>query len=348
MKTPRSALATILAVVLALIMATPTHGHDNDNDNSGGGGEYVAEVDVDITIDGHTTPGTGHSTRVSVPAKCAWAPFMDNPKQFRLLIQLGDLMGGLMGVLIRLGMSAMMPSEDVLDEAVEIWNDGEVPVTWYVLTCADDVEAEYARSFVQHCAMLFPDLCLPSPFTYAAHEETPPVVVEPEELAVAAREFLHLPEPEVDRNPKAVAAGGATMVNLDTWFWVTDPDAVGGPDGERSVRASIPEFGVWAEVTATTAGLTLDSPAGGVRCEPARAIQQWSPGASDGSGCTVQFRKASVGYPGGYPVAARTEWSATWTGVDISGTERSGDFEPVTVTSDTTVPVAEMQTIVGN
>ncbi|NDL58929.1 hypothetical protein [Phytoactinopolyspora mesophila] len=219
-------------------------------------------------------------------------------------------------------------------------------MTWYNLECVDGVEPEYARSYVRHCAMLFPDLCLPSPFTYAVHDETPPVVIDPEELAMAAREYLHLPEPDVDRNPKAADAGGATFVNLDTWFWVTDPDSVGGAEGERSVRASIPEYDVWVEVTATTPGLALGSPAGETRCEPERALRQWEPGGSDTDACTVQFSRASLGYPQGFPVTASAEWSATWVGMDVSGVEHSGDFVPLRVETEVSVPVAEMQTVV--
>lgn len=345
--------ASALAVVTVGVSIMPAHGGYGEFDDDGpGGGTYIAEVDASITIEGDTTSGGGGTVSVSVPARCVWSEIDYDPEQFR------DFVGAVTGsgafpspwlwtiFLIYNPLGFFLPEQDVLDEAVEIWDDGETPVSWYVLSCADDTDPEYRRAYIQHCAMNFPELCFPSPFTYAVEEDEPPVIIDPEELAVSAREFLHIPEPEVDRNPKAADLGDATLVNLDTWFWVTDPQAVGGSAGERTVRASLPDLGIWAEVTATTPGLSLASPAGQTRCDPDIALRSWEPGLDDSQGCTVAFDRASVEYPEGFPVTARTEWTATWTGVDVTGAEQSGDFDPLSVESQVSVPVAEMQATV--
>ncbi|AYY11478.1 hypothetical protein EF847_00805 [Actinobacteria bacterium YIM 96077] len=63
-------------------------------------------------------------------------------------------------------------------------------------------------------------------------EENPPMYVEPgdpepvpdvppEVLVEYAHEAMELPEPEVSWNPKR-DGDGATLVNIDTWFWLDD------------------------------------------------------------------------------------------------------------------------------
>lgn len=333
--------ALFAAAVMILGLAQPAAADYGDDDGGSGDRDgYLAEVDATMLIDGENIPGGSETVSGSVPAKCAWKYWTDDPVQFRFWTKVVQMFTfGMWGF--------VAPSDEVLDEAVEIWDEGETPVSWYTLNCIDGVDPAYVQSYVQNCAALFPDVCFPSPWGYFVENTEPPVVIEPEELALAASEFLEIPEPAVDRNPK-VSAGqpDATLVNLPTWFWVNDPESVGGEDGELSIRASIPEANVWVEITATTPGLTLTSPAGGTTCEPVRATTAWAPGASDADGCTVSFNRASVNHPDGYPVTATAQWSATWTGAGPSGTVESGELDPITAQSTVDVPVAEAQAVV--
>jgi hypothetical protein len=73
----------------------------------------------------------------------------------------------------------------------------------------------------------------------------------------------------VDRNPKLKEVPGAALVGFPTWFWVTDPVAVGAPTGRRTIRAEV--GGVWAQVVATTTGLRVTSLAGSAPCTPGQA-----------------------------------------------------------------------------
>ncbi|MFI7586922.1 hypothetical protein ACIB24_07590 [Spongisporangium articulatum] len=171
-------------------------------------------------------------------------------------------------------------------------------------------------------------------------EAVPPPVIDPAELARAARDEMVIPVPVTDRNPKVKAAGAPTLVGLPTWFWVTNPAAVGGPAGTRTIRAEV--GGVWAEVTAKTAGLKLASPAGGVTCPPARATVKYGPGVNVDAACTVSFDRASVAYPKGYPVVASTGWQATWVGSDGG----DGVLVPLARQAVANVPVAEVQNVV--
>jgi hypothetical protein len=127
---------------------------------------------------------------------------------------------------------------------------------------------------------------------------------------------------------------------LPTWFWVTNPAAVGGGDGERDITATLGD--VSATVTAKTRGLSLSSPGGGNDCTPTQALVKYSDSASPAGACTVEFTRASVAYPKGYPLAASTDWGATWVGSD----GLSGGLAPLARNFVANVPVAEVQNIV--
>ncbi|WP_205856883.1 hypothetical protein, partial [Phytoactinopolyspora endophytica] len=228
------------------------------------------------------------------------------------------------------------------EEAVEREADGQ-KLIWRSLYCnipyIDDRAIEFAGGHVMGSAIVA---------GLFVQGEEQPVLVDPEVLAQAARDRMVIDEPEIDRNPQGTGnLAGATLVNFPTWFWVTNPEeSIGGSDGERQIRAEVVDGEVWAEVTAETGGLSVASPAGDTFCEPAVAISSWTAGADDDSGCTVEFDRASVQYPGGYPVTASTEWNASWEGVTQDGEQVGGDLEPLARTTTVDVPVAESQSIV--
>jgi hypothetical protein len=182
--------------------------------------------------------------------------------------------------------------------------------------------------------------------------EVPPPAVHPLTLAEVAREALPVEAPAVDRNPR-IPGQDATLVHLPTWFWVTNgqPAVAAATGGVRTATAVAARGAAGPPVTATVRadvgrGLTITSPAGDTVCSPARAVVRWSPTADENAACTLTFRRASVGRPGGWPVELATTWSVTWTGVTADGVEVGGELAPLTRSTDVLVPVAEAQAVV--
>lgn len=164
----------------------------------------------------------------------------------------------------------------------------------------------------------------------------PEPVVSAETLAEYAYDVMDLVDPTLLWNPRIGSVGGATLVNLSTWMWVEEADAV----GERSVTAAAGPIS--ATVTASTDGLSITSPAGTTECDADQALQAYAAGVSEASACTLTFNRASRGYADGFPVEALTVWTATWT----SSTGEGGDLENKSQGATTPIPVVESQTLV--
>ncbi|PSL06786.1 hypothetical protein CLV30_102174 [Haloactinopolyspora alba] len=201
------------------------------------------------------------------------------------------------------------------------------------------------EEFLGACQDWYPDACIPKwAGWYEETEGEPPVVIQPEELALAAQAQIKIPNPQVEQNPKLENTANTTLVNVDTGFWVTDPASVGGEDGVHEIRATIPETGVWVEIRAETDGLQIASQAGSTTCTPAEAVTAWSPGSDPA--CSVQFNRASTHLPGGYPVTVSSAWNTSWRG-GVGDTETdSGTLDPITTETTLNIPVAEVQTLV--
>lgn len=228
-----------------------------------------------------------------------------------------------------------LPPKNIIDEAVAAQAAGKTrTLLWFV--CADFSKQQAAWNEPGRQIYAFSGDGLPPP----------PPVIDPEELAKKAQEMMVIPPPTVERNPKIDAQGGGTLVGLGTWFWVTNPESVGGADGTKSIRAEVIGTPVYAQVTAKTGGLSVNSPAGGASCPPVVATRAYSAGASDSGGCTVAFSRASVGLPGGYAVVASTDWTASWTGLTQGGATRGGALPPLQFATTVNVPVAETQALV--
>src|ERR1700754_3199731 len=318
-----------VALVLAVPAAAEARG-GSGGDETGSG--YQGGVPVPFTGDG--APGGGGSYNVSLPPVCWWevaSPMLidgtlvdpNDPVAFHEWYE--ETRPFLTGH-AAIGQLAF-PSIDVFLWAIAQEEAGH-DMTWYHISSdSPDVAA---------CSPKVTDVSEENggqaPQTYAPFPtgDPPAPAVDPETLAIEARDRMEIAEPEVDRNPKIVdGPADATFVNVPTWFWVVDPEMVGGTAGTRTVRADVEGSDVWAEVTATTAGLSLASPNGARQCEPERALRAWAPGAADAEGCTVEFTRASVAYPGGYPVTAATEWTAVWAGEEEDGTAVGGDLDPL-------------------
>ena len=338
MRQIRAALICAVAAISLLVSpGTAQAGIEDASDGAGFG--------VRVGFSGDGAPSGGGSTVVRMPASCWWTPInymgfqQDNPSSWvewydTVVRELRDHAHAAiayfqMGPRSMYEAAAASPNANALD--------------LYGIDCRDD--ATYCSGILMSYAgtpqVYDPGGC-PVPVTHRFFAgATPQPLVDPEDLAQVARDYMAIPDPVAERNPKLDIAGGSTLVSLPTWFWVTNPDAVGAATGgTRTIRAQAGP--VWAEVVARTSGLSINSPAGGTSCPPDRAVRVYAPGADDSTGCTVAFEAASVRYADGYPVDLSTSWSATWTGSGGTGGVLPGLSRTVT----TNVPVAESQALV--
>ncbi|WP_340288505.1 hypothetical protein [Aquipuribacter hungaricus] len=148
-------------------------------------------------------------------------------------------------------------------------------------------------------------------------------------LAQEARNSLQLPTPAVGVNPDGLN-GNPALVNLPTWWWVTNAE----PLTQRTAVGP-----VWAEVSAqpvTSVWVTSE----GDRSECAGLGFAWARGMDDherGS-CSHTYRQADAGEQAEVQVVWRVSW------VGSGGT--SGTLDPFTMTASQAVPVYERQAIV--
>ena len=166
--------------------------------------------------------------------------------------------------------------------------------------------------------------------------EPPAPLIDGQTLARAAWDAVTIPQPSVETNPKVTTGdgvSGATVVGLDTWVWAT---------GETPARvmATATAGAVTATVTAVSDGLNLSAPDSAPDCHGFGI--PWTQGAAEGSSnCTVEFTRSSAHLGGTTPLTVSVGYDVAWTATD--GT--SGTLDPVTTTSTTDLPVAEIQTI---
>jgi hypothetical protein len=338
------ATTTRLWVLLAGVLCVPMMagaaqaGQVDDPPGYGSPGGYTVEVAISFT--GEAAPGGGGTRVMRVAPICWWQPAAGPYTDAAASLAWYDVVTG--GLQTRGVISEYGPRR-IWEEAAAAEAAG-ADLSWYRAFCKNP--ADYDRYDAGAAEGVDPVLGDPADFvtyyyrTFAAGAAVPAPLVDPAELARVARDVMVIPVPETDRNPKIQSAGAPTLVGLPTWFWVTDPEAVGGEDGDRDITATLGE--VFATVTAETQGLRLKSPAGGATCEPSKALVKYSGTASEDSACTVEFTRASVAYPNGYPLAASTNWAATWVGSGGS----AGTLEGLARDFVADVPVAEVQNIV--
>ncbi len=153
--------------------------------------------------------------------------------------------------------------------------------------------------------------------------------VTPAMLAQEARNSLQLPTPTVGVNPDG-ANGNPALVNLPTWWWVTNGDSL----TQRTAVGS-----VWAEVTAEPVSSTWVTGVG-ERTECVGLGFAWVRGMDDyerGS-CSHTYRQADADEQAEVQVV----WRVSWVGSGGSG----GTLDPFTMTATQDVPVYERQAIV--
>jgi hypothetical protein len=201
---------------------------------------------------------------------------------------------------------------------------------WYGPECRSDAPTDYVA---EYRAAHRPVYWWPEDRVPIARED-----VDPRVLAQIAYEFTDLPTGTVGWAPR-VGSVGATVVNLDTWVWVS------GAPTTVSVTASIP--GTWARVDAVLDRVELSAPgAAPVTCaDPGVA---WTAGAT--TSCAIHFTRSSANQPvkAGQSVPTSTlTVTAVWTASWVSSVNSTPTGLPTQeITTITEIPVAEIQSVV--
>jgi hypothetical protein len=301
------------------------------------GGQATA---VDVVLSGNGLKGEPGRRHASVPATCWWrtalGPYND-PKAMQAAYDSGQLQVLTRDAYLGANWASFYTKRSYIAATPKEFADAAAQpaesVAWYMAVCRSTATPQDYMDFLGYPSIGIRYQAFPVGRTPAPH-------VTPADLASYTQDQFDLPTPQMDRNPKIKAAGGASLVGLPTWFWVTNPAATGAPDGLRSVRAEAGD--VWAQVDATSTGVTITSDAGRASCTPGQATTAYAQGRSEASACTLVFTKASVAHPAGWPVTVTVNWHLTWTGSGNVG----ADLGFQTHAWNTNVPVAEVQTIV--
>ncbi len=355
--------ATALAgMALATAMATPAAAGPNSSPS----GEITPIVDqgqprvtVSYTGDvGSSSGGNGGRGPVtSIPATCWWEtipvdinlgdPPVDAGDPESVEKYFNEIMPLLSGHAAA-GRLALPSGEDIKD-AIRRELAGE-DMTWYTVDCIEGGDA--IKTGITRKGGSFDGVDIALAFQAFPAGDGPPVEagVEAQQLAFFAQQAMEIDEPEIDRNPKIAAVDNATLLGMDTRFWVTNPDPALGEDGVKEVTATAGP--VTATVTGTTDGLHVTTSGGVAKpssatCPPTLAAQAHVPGAAIPEECRLVFTRASVG-SAGHAVRAETVWDLNWQGQEGDGTPvaNTPPLPDVPVGADFQIPVAESQAIV--
>lgn len=258
------------------------------------------------------SPGSG-STTVSVPVPCTFHQLWSG-KEYYEGIEKGTITGA---------------GSDEADAGTWKPNAGyeqhkdDDKGHWYHAGCSPiDGMFDNWAAFERYAENFFDE----NPGIYVEQGEAPPVPpVPPEVLLRAAQDAMTMPEPVFDYNPRRTG-DAATLVNLDTWFWLEDSTESGqvtATAGTNSVTvdASLEDVEFFGEN------------AGAVVCEGTGV--EWTPGAS--SDCLLQFVRA-----GSHAVTVSSSWGLTWS---FNGTPQ-GTLDAIGATWTTDLGVVESQALV--
>ena len=257
------------------------------------------------------SPGGGSAT-VSVPVPCYLTP-MWTGKEYFDGIEDGTITGS--------GWDEWADRPWAPYEGYRQHKDDEQG-QWWVPTCRMLDSFESFDEFNDFSLAYF----LTYPATYVEVGEQPPVPpVPPEILLEAAQEVMEAPAPAFEFNPDA-AGEYDTLVNFDTWFWLSEPEQTGSATATAGPNS--------VTVDGTLASVIFSSPtAGAVPC--ADTGVPWEPGAT--SDCVLSFTRA-----GAAEVTADTQWTLTWS---YNG-EPQGAVDPLSATFTQDLGVAESQALV--
>jgi hypothetical protein len=281
---------------------------------------------------------TGGSRSIYVPPKCWWEPASfsldgadtSSPEAFSKWLEDNPLQGHAgAGNLAR-------PSYEEQQRVLAAAKAGQ-DYKWYSVECADGFSAldegyttlggEFMGVRIGIGYRAFLPGQVPEPLI--AVEDLAEVLWDEAQQQIVA--------PVMQYNPKVAGTNGATVVNLPTWFWVTNPDGSLADDGRLTLTASVPGTPVNMTLVAESGDVSINSPAGSTSCPVEQAKYAYASGKSEASACTVTFDRSN----GGWPVTATVNWVANWTGNDGGGPQNG----TATLTRSTTVnvPVIEVQ-----
>jgi hypothetical protein len=333
----RAMSITTLALAAAVAVASPTQAGIGDDPTDGGSGFKVA-VKVNITSDSGKIVQSGTRT-YSVPAKCWWQlndqlsiDGLDTttPEGFRQHLIDNPLQG-------HAGPgNYSIPNIDELDRVLAASKAGK-PYKWYKVRCQEGLDPSllgyttlggtaYGIRIWQSYRAFLPG-------------EVPEPLISVENLAEELWDEAQqaIVAPTLDRNPKMAGTNAATVVNLPTWFWVTNPANSLADDGSLTLTASVPGTPVNMTLVAKSSDVSISSVAGSNTCPVAQAKYAYGAGKADSNACTVTFDRANAGWP----VTATVTWTANWTGND--GTGPQSGTASLTRSSTINVPVVEVQ-----
>lgn len=337
--------ATVLALVPALTAGPAYAGAEGEQSN----GTYSLAVNVtNVTPGGGGINIPGGSISVSVPPKCWWSPFnLDNLAYYNISPNDPQAMEKFFEELTEDTTITFVASRLGHPAPGYVASHPITEFNWYALRSAPGVNCA-DEGFTSSGGQGPPDWWPGSgqaPVAYAAFAaSSPPPLVEVEDVVEEVWDAVtaQIEAPDLDRNPRISGVGGATLVNLPTWFWVDNVQGALAGNGRIELEVSIPGSPVRATLSASTDGVQITSPVGSVECSLDQAVTAWSPGASEGSACTLPFERAQTN---GWPVSAQTVWTGSWEGQDNDGAA-GGELDALTSSSTVAVPVVESQALV--
>lgn len=332
----RAMSITALALAAAVFVAAPAHA-EFDNGTTGDGNGFQVSVQVTVTSDSNKVVKSGQRS-YSVPVKCWWEPAKlglpgdpdtTTPEGFAQYLQENPLTGhAAAGNLLN-------PPGEEIDRVIAESKAGKA-YKWYAVRCHDGtpVSNGYLKSngsYMGYATWQNYQAFLPG--------QVPQPLIAVEDLAEvlwdeAQQQIL---APTLDRNPKMAGANAATVVNLPTWFWVTNPANSLADDGTLTLHAEVPGTPVQMDLVAKSSDVSITSVAGSTTCPVAQAKYAYGAGKSDSNACTVTFDRSNAGWP----VTATVTWAATWTGNDGAGPQSGSDS--LTRSTTINVPVVEVQ-----
>jgi hypothetical protein len=332
----RAMSITTLALVAA-VAATPTANAGWGEDPTNGGTGFRVAVRVNITSDSGKIVQSGSRT-YSVPAKCWWEPAQmgidgedtTTPEGFQKHLAENPLQG-------HAGAGNLsLPSYEEIHRVIDASTAGKA-YKWYRVQCQEGVDPSLT-GYTTLGGVAFGQRV---PLSYRAFlpGEVPEPLIAVEDLAETLWDEAQqgILAPTLDRNPKMTGTNAATVVNLPTWFWVTNPGNSLADDGTLTLTASVPGTPVNMTLIAKSSDVALSSVAGSNTCPVAQAKYAYTSGKAETGACTVTFDRANAGWP----VTATVTWTANWTGDD--GTGPQAGTASLTRSTTINVPVVEVQ-----
>ncbi|UAL28697.1 hypothetical protein K8W59_12595 [Nocardioides rotundus] len=356
----RRILTAVATAGVAAVVAATTAGPAGAAIGGGSQGGEVSLRAVDVQVSGGAgdplTGAGGTTISVSVPPKCWWGPFTgsaDSSDAKAMQAWFDDMRSQMRGHAA--GGYFELPTIDYVKSVTKTAKS--TPQTWYQLNsqpgvnCAEEGFASshgtWGDAYGGRGAGDLANEQVPMAYqAFATGSPLPPPLVDVEDVVTAVWDeaAAEIAGPDLGRNPTIQAAGGATLVNLPTWFWVQNVNEALAGDGVIELEVSVPGTPVRATLTSRTESVQITSYAGSTECTIPAAKTEWAPGSSEESACTIPFDRANTG---GWDVTAQTTWTGSWQGTDRNGPV-GGTLDTLTPWATVSVPVAESQALVND